>query len=118
MINYLQPYKKAPETWVILPFIMVILPHLSRFPGWLLIVISGLLGWRIYAINNSRRLPGKFILAIITVMTTLGILFEYGTLMGKTAGTAFLVVLLCIKLLESNSQGTLYWLLPLVFLLS
>ena len=101
--------------WVMIPLILVILPHLSRMPAWTLFFLPLLFFWRLAAVNKLSRLPKKWLLFIIVVLSSLGILFHYGTLFGKTAGTAFLSLLLAIKLLESSKRRDYMLLIALSF---
>ena len=102
MANFFHALTKTVEFWVVLPFVMVIAPHLPRLAPWMLLLLFIIISWRLLSIKRPEYLPGKLILLTITLLTTLGILFQYKTLMGKTAGTAFLIILLCIKLMESK----------------
>jgi protein-glutamine gamma-glutamyltransferase len=94
----------SPDFWVVLSLFLVFMPHFQRFPIWISTTILFLFIWRISAIDNKKILPGKWLLAIIAISSCTAIAFYYGTILGKTAGTAFLSILLAIKLLESRNK--------------
>jgi len=49
-------------------------------------------------------LPGWFIRLVLILMALVAIIFNYYTLFGRTAGSALLALLLCMKLLEMHNQ--------------
>jgi transglutaminase-like putative cysteine protease len=91
--------------WVIAAVGLVILPHLPRLPWWLALFavaagVSSLLMLRRPGSHN----PPRSLLLLLTVAASAGIYLHYGTLLGKTAGVALLVVMLVLKLLELNTR--------------
>ena len=93
-----------PVFWVTLSLVFVITPHLSRFPAWSIILISVLFIWRLVCIKHKRWLPPKFLLLLISILSLFGVFIFFGTLIGKTAGSVVLSILLAIKLHESQSR--------------
>ena len=104
-----------PVFWVILSLALVLLPHFGRLPLWMATVIVILLGWRLAAIARPRLMPHKLVLLMVALGTGSGVVLHFGTLFGKTAGTAFLSVLLAIKLLESCSKRDYMLLIAMSF---
>jgi len=94
----------SPVFWVVLSLFLVITPHFQRFPLWISAAIISLFIWRLAAIKNKKRLPNKWLLSIIAISVSAATIFHYGTILGKTAGTTFLSILLAIKLLESRNK--------------
>ncbi|UCE90378.1 MAG: DUF3488 domain-containing protein, partial [Pseudomonadota bacterium] len=83
---------------------LTVLPHLARIPLWLAGVCVAALGWRLLHDLYGLRLPGKWLRTTLT-LAVLGALFaEFHTVLGRQAGSAFLIALLCLKLLETRSQ--------------
>ncbi|MCW9012758.1 MAG: DUF3488 and transglutaminase-like domain-containing protein [Gammaproteobacteria bacterium] len=106
---------KDPVSWVILSLALVLMPHAPRLPAWTLFVIPLLFLWRLAAIKKPQRLPRKWLLFIIVILSSFAMLVHYGTLFGKTAGTAILAVLLAVKLLESRKRRDYMLLIALSF---
>ncbi|MFW2374870.1 MAG: transglutaminase TgpA family protein [Gammaproteobacteria bacterium] len=104
-----------PVAWVILSLALVLSPHLSRLPFWIIILIPLLFVWRLAAIERPRLFPPKWILLILIILVSIATASHYGTLIGKTAGTAILTFLLAVKLLESRSNRDYMLLIALSF---
>ena len=80
--------------------LLVIVPNFSHLPLWLNIVTTLLLFWRACHELQLCGVPNKFILFLLTLMLIAGIFFSYRTLIGRDAGSALLLGLLCLKLFE------------------
>ena len=106
ILNYqsLKKLSNAPVFWVVLSLALVTSPHMSRFPIWSILLISILFLWRLFCINHEHWLPPRWLLVIISIASFIGIFLTFGTLIGKTAGSVLLSVLLAIKLHESISR--------------
>jgi len=105
----------SPVFWVVLSLAMVSAPHLSRFPAWSVALIIILFIWRLICINQKNWLPPRWALLVISISSFVGIFIFYGTLVGKTAGSVLLVILLAIKLHESQSKRDYMLLISLSF---
>lgn len=105
----------SPPFWVALSLLFVLIPHFARLPIWMTVFIVFFLLWRLAGIVNSRLLPNKWLLVAITLSTSAATIFHFGTILGKTAGTAFLSILLAIKLLESHNKRDYMLLLGISF---
>ena len=83
--------------------LLVLLPHFSHLPAWLSLVTTALIFWRAGYELQLIRIPGKIVLFVLTIMLLTGIVFSYHTLLGRNAGSAMLLGLLCLKLFEIKS---------------
>ncbi len=114
-IHRLKNLKEAPAFWVLLSLALVLSPHLNRFPGWAIILLSILFTWRILCINNEHLLPPKWLLVFISISSLIGVFITFGTLAGKTAGSISLSILLAIKVHESKTNRDYMLLISLSF---
>jgi len=116
-LNYkaLNTLNNTPVFWVVLSLFMVSLPHLSRFPVWSVVLIIILFLWRLICIKHKSWLPPRWFLLVISISSFMAIFIYYGTLIGKTAGSALLIILLAIKLHESQSKREYMLLVSLSF---
>ena len=94
----------TPIFWVVLSLALVTSPHLGRFPLWSVLLLFVLFIWRLIGTYNKAILPPKWLLVLISIVTIVGIYAHFGTIMGKTAGSVLLSVLLAIKLHESHTR--------------
>lgn len=111
----LQTLNNSPVFWVVLSLFIVSLPHLSRFPAWSVVFIIVLFLWRLIGIKHENWLPPRWFLLVISISSFIGIFIFFGTLIGKTAGSVLLVILLAIKLHESQSKRDYMLLISLSF---
>ncbi len=93
----------AAETyWLSAGLLFASLAHLLRLPLWLTSLVGIVFGWRLYLASPGRTPPPKWLLVVVALSATAGILLEYRTLFGREAGVALLVVMLAMKLLETR----------------
>lgn len=118
MFIQLEKYKQftsAAAFWVTLSLLAALIPHFQRLPIWMIIVVMAAFSWRLYGIKNTQSLPNKWLLFLLSVFILIATISHFGTILGKTAGTAFLSVLLSIKLLESHNKRDYMLLIGLSF---
>jgi transglutaminase-like putative cysteine protease len=84
-----------------------VLPHASHLPTWVTLLLVAAGGWRWVAAERKWRLPSKGIRVALTALATLGIFLSYRTFNGLAAGSAFLVLMAGVKLLETRSARDL-----------
>lgn len=103
-LNRLQNPKVQPAALILLlGLLLVIFPNFSHLPLWLSSVMIGLILWRGCYELQLCAIPNKIILFLLTLMLLAGIVFSYHTLIGRNAGSAMLLGLLCLKLFEIKS---------------
>jgi protein-glutamine gamma-glutamyltransferase len=89
--------------WVIASLTLAVLPHATRIPLWIVLLAAGAAALRLTIETRRRQLPPKAVRSTIAIAALLVVLFTYRTLNGVEAGTALLVVMAGMKLLESSS---------------
>ncbi len=117
-MNWLPPikrYNNSPVFWVILSLTLVIAPHITRFPIWVTLLIGSLFFWRMLTLHHNKWLAPKWLIFIISIFAFAGVYIFYGTLIGKTAGSAILSILLALKLHESRTTRDYMLLISLSF---
>lgn len=88
--------------WIIAALALVIAPHAERLPLWLSAAAAALLAWRAWQARHAGAItagPRALMIALV-LATTAGVYAEYGTLLGRDAGVALLVMMLALKTLE------------------
>ena len=88
---------------VLLSVIAVLLPLVAYLPVWLSVFCVSLIVWRLLHDLGQVSLPGRAIRLVLILLALAGLFFSYYTLFGRTAGSAFLALLLCMKLLEMHT---------------
>ncbi len=89
--------------WLTTALVMVGAPHAERLPWWLTLLVAMLVGWRVYLAWMRLPLPPKALLFLVVGGSSAGVYLHYGTVFGRDAGVALLVVMLTLKVLEMRT---------------
>jgi len=89
---------------LLLSVLLVILPQLPRLPLWLSLLCLAVLGWRLLFDMGRVRLPNRILRFGLVILSILGLIVSYHTIVGREAGTALLILMLSLKLLEMQGQ--------------
>lgn len=98
------PERLRPLTWAIAAFMGGVLLHVDRIPIWITGFAFALSAWRVFAALRGRRLPGVVVRALVALALAGAVLMTYRTLNGLAAGTALLVTMGAVKLLETRER--------------
>ncbi|OOZ40763.1 hypothetical protein BOW53_06495 [Solemya pervernicosa gill symbiont] len=104
MRNYHSPIHHATIAWLMLSLVLVIAPHTTRLPIWIPLVGLGFGLWRWLAAKRRLPLPGTLLRVIMLVAIAVGVFLSYGRLFGRDAGTAWLIILIALKLIELRTH--------------
>lgn len=96
------PDFNQPLLWLILPLALVLAPHALGLPLW----IS--LSWLVFALASLRAANHKqawprWLKMFATLAGVIGVLLQYGTVIGPHGGVALLIFLSGAKLLETHT---------------
>lgn len=80
------------------------LPHWPRMPLWAPVLLVVCTAWRLAAATLRWPLPNTALRLVLALLAFLGVLMEFRTINGLTAGSALLVVMMALKFLESHTQ--------------
>ena len=83
------------------------LPHLAHIPPWITLQLVAASAWRMAVARLDWPLPPRWLRVTALVVATLAVFGTYRTFNGVEAGTAFLVLMAGIKLLETRSARDL-----------
>jgi transglutaminase-like putative cysteine protease len=82
----------------------VILPQVEHLPLWCSALAAGVLLWRGWLAINASKLPNRWWLLGLLVLTVAATLATHRTLLGQEAGVTLIVVLLALKTLELRAR--------------
>ena len=94
------PLDPRNVTWMALSMALVTLPHFERLPLWITALALLAIVWRVFISWQRSSLPRKWLLLMVVAAATAGIYLSFGTLFGRDAGIALLIVMLTLKMLE------------------
>jgi protein-glutamine gamma-glutamyltransferase len=89
--------------WVIAALALAIAPHLPHLAPWVVLLATVGAAWRVTIEVRQAALPPKWLRVLVAFVALLGVLATYRTLNGVEAGTALLVVMAGMKLLETRT---------------
>ena len=89
--------------WVIGALALSVLPHASHIQAWVLLLAAGAAALRVAIEVKRWELPPKWLRGVLAFVALLAVLLDYRTLNGIDAGTALLVLMAGMKLLETRT---------------
>jgi transglutaminase-like putative cysteine protease len=90
--------------WLVFAVMVAGAPHLLFVHPWVPVTIVALLTWRIAAATKRWKLPGLAIRLPLTMLGFIAVLFSYRKISGLDAGSALLLVMISLKLLETRGH--------------
>ncbi|MFN2308724.1 MAG: DUF3488 and DUF4129 domain-containing transglutaminase family protein [Gammaproteobacteria bacterium] len=119
MKRVLVPWQPRPSQWWGLALAMSLsaAPHLLRLPAWLMAIWVLAVGWRLALGAQGRRGPALLIRGLVTLATALALFLYFGTVFGRDAGSALLVMMVGLKLLEVRYRRDATLLMLMCYLL-
>lgn len=97
------PPPPISRLWLIGALLLVLLPHLWRFPLWLSAGCMALILWRLLHELRGWPLPGRGLRWLLTLIGVGSVLITFHSIIGRDAGVALLSVMLCLKIIEIHS---------------
>jgi transglutaminase-like putative cysteine protease len=85
-------------------FAFILALHSIHLPIWITVICLLFGTWRLGILYHKLSAPPLFVLAPLTLLIGVGILFTFSGQINKTSGLSMLVVMLGLKLLETNSK--------------
>lgn len=100
--------KPLPATFSSVIIAVVLAPHAGRLPVLIILFTLALMLWRYIIDRTGRRLPSG-LLRLLLLLAAIAIVYtNFGTVLGRDSGIAFLAVLAGLKLLEMSTQRDLF----------
>ena len=94
----------VPLIWAAAALLSGVILHIDRVPLWASGAALLWVGWRFAAELRSFRLPSPFAKVGVTLLLIVAVIAQFRTVNGLNAGTALLVVMGSLKLLETHAQ--------------
>ncbi len=88
--------------WVVAGLTLAVLPHVPHVRLWVLVLGASGAALRIFVEVKHRELPPKWLRNVLAFVALFAVLLDYRTLNGIDAGTALLIVMAGMKLLETR----------------
>jgi protein-glutamine gamma-glutamyltransferase len=102
------PGSRAGLGWATVAFSAGALLNVDRVPIWVPAAALVFIVWRLMATTRPIRLPGTAVRSLVALLLVAGVLVRFRTLNGLSAGSALLVLMGSIKLMETRTQRDQY----------
>lgn len=89
--------------WTVAGLAASIAPHTAHLQGWVTALALAVCAWRIMAERRGWALPGRLLRGAVALAATAAVAAGYRALAGLDAGTALLVLMASLKLLETRT---------------
>lgn len=101
--------------FILAGLLTVLLPHMGHLPVWMTAICISLLIMRLLVDMQRLPLPNRYIIYLLFALIVLGVFVHYHTIVGREAGTALLLSLICLKLFEIKSFRDISLIVQLAF---
>ncbi|MBT8063106.1 MAG: DUF3488 and transglutaminase-like domain-containing protein, partial [Gammaproteobacteria bacterium] len=88
--------------WALAATLAAMAPHFLHLPLWITLVTLGLVGWRVSASLLGWRLPPRWLRIVLAIAMVIGVYASYREINGLDAGSALVVGMLGMKLMETR----------------
>ncbi|MCG8317482.1 MAG: DUF3488 and transglutaminase-like domain-containing protein [Pseudomonadales bacterium] len=108
MSHAIYPIPRNSLVWLLVTVFVALLPHFTRLPIWMWVVVLVSLVWRVQVFRQRWNYPNKWLRVAFVLGGALAIFYSYGTLLGPEAGVALLSLAYSFKLLEMYRERDAY----------
>jgi len=96
---------------------LALFPHVPQLPAWIILFAVAAAVWRVVVQLRQWRLPPRWVRVAVVLAAVFSVLASFRTLNGLEAGTALLVLMAGVKLLETRDKRDLSVLLLIAYVL-
>jgi transglutaminase-like putative cysteine protease len=87
---------------------LAVLAHVGSLPLWVPALVAACGGARLLQLHRGRSAPPRILMVVMLVIAVSLLFMRFRTFNGLAAGTALLVLMAGLKLLESNGRRDIY----------
>ncbi len=95
--------------------LLCVLPHVDNMPVWTSLFSLTLLSGELFSLYHTQWRPWKYVRdlwrrrsLLIVFLCLLGVYLSFGTIVGRSAGTALLILMATLKVFESCNERDVY----------
>lgn len=98
------PIPRISLTWLLVAQVLVIIPHLSHLPLWIIALWLGSAAWRMQIFRMRAGYPNAWTKGGLMLAAAVGVFLSRGSLVGLDAGVVLLIAAFVLKLLEMRTR--------------
>ncbi|MBW4051608.1 MAG: DUF3488 domain-containing transglutaminase family protein [Proteobacteria bacterium] len=99
---------RSPMLWVCGTGAAATVLHVAEVPPWVTIAALALIAWRLAAVFGAVRLPGGVVRVALGLALVAAVFAQFRALDGLLPGTAMLMLMAAIKVLETRTRRDQY----------
>lgn len=92
--------ERAAGGWLLVAAVVVLLPHVPRFPLWFNAALVLIFGWRFFILTRGWPAPNRWLSYSLTLLLAAALFLQHRTFLGRDAGSDLLALMFALKLLE------------------
>jgi transglutaminase-like putative cysteine protease len=96
---------------------LAVLPHVSHLPSWMMVIVAMMLCWRNWMTYKGLEAPSTPLIYSMLALCLVAVYAAFGSISGRDQNVATIMLLVCLKMLESRSKRDFYLIIFLNFLL-
>jgi transglutaminase-like putative cysteine protease len=101
--------------WMIGAQFVLLVPHITRIPVWVVLVYLLSAFWRLMVYQGRWSFPGRYLKTVLGISCFAGIWYSFGTLLGVEPTVALLLTAFALKTIELAERKDAYLLLFLAY---
>jgi transglutaminase-like putative cysteine protease len=94
----------ASLPWSMAALGFAVIPHVPYMPSWITAALLICAGGRLYIERRRKRLPPAWVRIVLALICFIGVLATYQNITGVGPGSALLVIMAALKLLETRQR--------------
>jgi transglutaminase-like putative cysteine protease len=98
------PLTSSQAGWLLASGTAAALPLAPHVPPWLTAAAVLTFGWRAWLAWQRQPLPARWVLILLAIAGSAGVLLQFHTLFGQNAGVALLMLFMALKQMEARSS--------------
>ncbi|ARU88729.1 DUF3488 and DUF4129 domain-containing transglutaminase family protein [Pseudomonas sp. M30-35] len=99
-----QSIPRVSLTWLLIAQVLVIIPHLTHLPLWVVGLWLGCAVWRVQIYRMRARFPKAWLKAMLMLGAGVGVFLSRGSVVGLDAGVVLLIAAFVLKLVEVRTR--------------
>jgi protein-glutamine gamma-glutamyltransferase len=103
-MSHVSTIPRISLTWLLVAQVLVIIPHLTHLPLWIIGLWLGSAAWRVQVFRMRARYPNAWAKAALMLAAAAGVFVSRGSLVGLDAGVVLLIAAFVLKLLEMRTR--------------
>jgi protein-glutamine gamma-glutamyltransferase len=90
--------------WLLFSLALILIIHAPNLPVWIVGASAAIGLWRYAVIKSPGLMPNRWLLVLLSILMSLGILLSFKGFFGRDASLSLLLIMTSLKLLETKTM--------------